>query len=95
LGLYAGIGKYMSKKLFANISCTQCQVCIKECPNQNISLVDNQIIFDNRCIFCLRCINNCPEESIQIGKLSYGKARWHGPKNNYKALRYKTPEDFY
>ncbi|NHJ06295.1 MAG: hypothetical protein EAX90_15825 [Candidatus Heimdallarchaeota archaeon] len=94
LGLYALIGEIMRKKLHADNKCTTCEICIKECPTQNISLKENQIVFDNRCIFCLRCINNCPEEAIQIGKISIGKARWHGPKNNYKSLRYKIPKTF-
>ena len=94
LVLYELIGNIMRKKLHTDNNCTTCKLCINECPTQNIILKDNQIIFGEKCIFCLRCINNCPEEAIQIGKISIGKARWHGPKSNYKSLRYKNPKTF-
>ncbi|MHA1188051.1 MAG: EFR1 family ferrodoxin [Candidatus Heimdallarchaeota archaeon] len=94
LGLFSLIGNVMSKKLHADDNCTACEICVEECPVQNISLIDNDIVFDDRCIFCLRCVNNCPEEAIQIGNITIGKARWRGPKSNFKSLKYKTPITF-
>ncbi|MHA1308684.1 MAG: EFR1 family ferrodoxin [Candidatus Heimdallarchaeota archaeon] len=91
LGLFSLIGTVMSKKLRADDKCTACEICVEECPVQNITLVDNNIVFDDRCIFCLRCVNNCTEEAIQIGNITIGKARWRDPKSNFKSLKYKTP----
>ena len=69
-------------------------MCVEECPQQNIKLKDGCITFNDNCIFCLRCVNNCPEEAIQIGKISVGKARWRGPKSNYKSMKYKIPKTY-
>lgn len=45
-------------------SCTKCELCVKNCPTNNISLVNDTINFHNKCISCLRCINICPFNSI-------------------------------
>ena len=87
--LYGLIGNSMTKKMHTTTDCNLCMGCVKECPQTNISLQDNHIIFLDRCIFCLRCVNNCPQRAIQIGKFTIGKARWHGPKSDYRPLRYR------
>ncbi|MHA1340051.1 MAG: EFR1 family ferrodoxin [Promethearchaeota archaeon] len=88
--VYLILIKYMKKKYYADEKCTYCQLCIKICPVNNISLHEEngkkRIVFGDKCIFCLRCINQCPAAAIQIGKYTVGKFRWHGPKNDFKPL---------
>lgn len=57
------IGK-TAKNFTINPNCNKCRLCIKNCPTNNISLVDNTINFNNKCISCLRCINICPFNAI-------------------------------
>jgi hypothetical protein len=38
-------------------------------------------------VLCLRCLHACPQEAIQIGKLTVDKFRWKGPKGDFKPLR--------
>jgi len=81
--LYLIMVNYMKKKFYATEDCTFCELCVKNCPVQNISIIDKEIVFGDQCVMCLRCIHQCPVEAIQIGKLTLGKFRWHGPKGNF------------
>lgn len=57
--------KFFGLELYAKKSCTQCGLCVKECPEHNIKLNDRgKIKFGFNCIMCMRCIYNCPQESI-------------------------------
>jgi len=43
--------------------CTQCTVCVKKCPNQNIVLTHGQIHFGTDCSACGRCMHICPKNA--------------------------------
>jgi len=86
--LYLIMVNFMKKRLYANEDCTFCQLCVKNCPVQNISIIDKEIVFGDQCVMCLRCIHQCPAEAIQIGKMTLGKFRWHGPLGDF------TPNKF-
>ena len=86
--LYLIMVNFMKKKFYATKDCTFCELCVKNCPVQNISIVDKEIIFGDQCIVCLRCIHQCPAEAIQIGKLTLGKFRWHGPLGDFKPKKF-------
>ncbi len=92
--LYSAFGESAARKLRATERCSACGLCARFCPTQNISIADGEVAFDDACVFCLRCVNNCPEEAVQMGKLSVGKARWHGPLGQYRPLRYRSPKVF-
>lgn len=53
--------------------CTDCGSCIKNCPMNNISLVEENIVFGSNCIGCVRCSFNCPQNAISIGILNKWK----------------------
>lgn len=46
-------------------ACGGCGVCAKNCPVENISLVDHRPVFANTCIMCFRCIYACPTHAMQ------------------------------
>jgi ferredoxin len=92
--LYGLIEKKMICSYRTDDTCNLCEICIQICPRKNIQIQDGRISFGDNCLLCLRCLNNCPQNSIQIGKITKGKARWHGPKNNYNPLKYKKPKSF-
>ncbi|MHA1521843.1 MAG: EFR1 family ferrodoxin [Promethearchaeota archaeon] len=91
--LYGLVGNSMTKKLHATADCNLCMRCVRECPQTNIFSENDEIKFHDQCIFCLRCVNICPQRAIQVGKLTVGKARWHGPKGDYRPLQYRIPQN--
>lgn len=76
--------KKIKPKFRADEKCTQCELCVKQCPSKNISLNNGSIIFDTHCYMCMRCINQCPSEAIQIGKGTVNKFRWRGPSGKFR-----------
>lgn len=56
--------------------CDLCQFCVKNCPNSNITLNNDKIIFGSNCSFCLRCIHRCPQEAIQIKNKTENKVKY-------------------
>lgn len=63
-------------------SCIKCNICIKNCPGSNISMVNGEITFNKKCIGCVRCYHFCPRNSILIGDKT---------KNSNKYYRYRGP----
>lgn len=65
--------KVMSKTFtpkFASISlkvdsekCTQCKVCVNNCPNKNIELKNGKITFSKHCLSCTKCMHICPKNA--------------------------------
>lgn len=50
--------------------CVDCNLCIKQCPTQNIYRDgNNQIKFHHNCLMCMRCSFFCPTAAIDIGFL--------------------------
>lgn len=50
--------------------CVDCNLCIKQCPMQNIYRAENnQIKFHHNCLMCMRCSFFCPTAAIDIGIL--------------------------
>ena len=46
--------------------CDSCEICLKKCPNNNISLDTNGIPQWGRdCLFCLYCEMKCPKDAIK------------------------------
>lgn len=43
--------------------CTRCNVCVKQCPNNNIELKNGKIAFSNNCLACSRCMHICPKNA--------------------------------
>lgn len=56
----------MGKKKVDSSICTKCDVCVKNCPMEAISL-DPYPVFSRGCIGCWRCINTCPRDCITSG----------------------------
>ncbi|HNW50154.1 MAG TPA: EFR1 family ferrodoxin [Prolixibacteraceae bacterium] len=64
--LYDIIGRFIfAKSFYASNSCTNCGLCIRQCPVQAIRLVDNRPFWSYRCESCMRCMNACPERAVE------------------------------
>jgi Pyruvate/2-oxoacid:ferredoxin oxidoreductase delta subunit len=64
-GYYIAGRFFLSKTFIANNKCTNCGLCIKECPTRSIKLVRNRPYWKLTCESCMRCLNNCPEKAIE------------------------------
>jgi Pyruvate/2-oxoacid:ferredoxin oxidoreductase delta subunit len=69
----------MDKSFWADDKCNNCVICKKICPAQNILITDGKPIWQHRCDQCFACLQWCPEESIQYGKNTSKKKRYHHP----------------
>ena len=80
-------GVYESDKSFyADDNCSNCGICEKICPVNNIILVDGIPLWQHRCQQCLACINFCPEKSIQFGTETLQTQRYHHPEISLKEI---------
>lgn len=52
-------------------NCTGCSLCVKGCPMENITLIDNRPHFGSECILCLNCLYSCPVGALSAGSLGY------------------------
>lgn len=71
--------------------CTKCNLCVKNCPVQNIERTDKGIKFNNNCIGCVRCYNYCPKECILLGDKTVDTKkfyRYKGPIDNLKISKF-------
>ena len=68
--------KFTSDFYCEHEACTQCMLCVKNCPQENIAF-DGKISFGSSCDMCLRCLHHCPAECIQIGEMTKGKVRYN------------------
>lgn len=71
---------------FVDENCTKCGICEKICPVNNIILIDGKPQWQHGCQQCLSCINYCPVQSIQFGKNTHGRGRYHHPEITAKDL---------
>ncbi|MFK5953873.1 MAG: glycyl-radical enzyme activating protein [Desulfobacterium sp.] len=52
---------------YIKTECIGCGICQKECPNDAISLVNQEPIVDPvKCDICGRCAESCPGEALQV-----------------------------
>ena len=65
LGYYF-VGRFILAKTFiANYNCTNCGLCMEQCPTQSIILEHNRPYWKFTCESCMKCMNFCPERAIE------------------------------
>ena len=64
-GYYVAGRFFLAKTFIANYNCTNCGLCIKECPTGSIKLVNDRPYWKLTCESCMRCLNHCPEKAIE------------------------------
>ncbi len=65
LGYYVGGRFFLAKTFIANRNCTNCGICIRECPTSSIRFVNKRPYWKLTCESCMRCMNHCPERAIE------------------------------
>lgn len=64
--LYYVFGRFaFAKSFYANYTCDNCNICIKNCPVKAIKIVDNRPFWTFKCESCMKCMNTCPKQSIE------------------------------
>lgn len=46
--------------------CIRCGTCVKQCPVNNIKMIDLELIHGHRCEFCIKCASSCPNKAIKV-----------------------------
>ena len=55
---------YAGSQLVTGRECSGCGICARDCPTDNIQIIEDRAVFNKSCILCMRCIYNCPEKAI-------------------------------
>ena len=66
LGRAEWYGVKCVKFFYADASCNHCGICVEKCPNHNITMKEDHVIFKRKCGLCMRCLYLCPRQSIRI-----------------------------
>lgn len=72
--------------------CIDCNLCIKQCPTQNIYRNDKgQIKFHHNCLMCMRCSFFCPTAAIDIGILQGWKVNGRYDFEKIRKMKLEKP----
>jgi NAD-dependent dihydropyrimidine dehydrogenase PreA subunit len=67
-------------------NCTECELCMRVCPVQNIEMDGGRPKWLHRCEQCLACINWCPAIAIKRGKRQSERKRYTNPRVSAEEL---------
>jgi len=79
--LYENIAEY-DKKFLVTDRCTNCGLCAKICPVNNIKIDKQRPVWLHHCEQCLKCLQWCPGEAIQYGRKTVNWKRYRNPSIN-------------
>lgn len=68
-----------SKDFYTTEACTQCGLCVKVCPVDNITIEHNQLEWHNKCEQCMACIQHCPQKALQYSTKTQRRKRYLHP----------------
>lgn len=60
-------------------ACTNCGLCEKICPVENIAVIDAKPKWLHKCEHCVACISRCPAEAINYGSKTLKRRRYRNP----------------
>lgn len=61
-------GEGIENYVYVEDTCTQCGICTKVCPVDNIEIdkENGKIAISDKCFMCFACIHHCPSNAIHI-----------------------------
>lgn len=63
---YFLVGRFLfAKTYYASIACTNCNLCVHQCPVRAIKIVDNRLFWTFHCESCMHCMSYCPHKAIE------------------------------
>ncbi len=71
--------RFQGRTMKADGRCTSCSLCERNCPMDNIRIIDGRPHFGTNCALCVRCSFFCPEGAISIGLLERWKVNGRYP----------------
>jgi ferredoxin len=72
-------------KFWVDEECNLCLNCQKICPSNNIQIVDDKPVWNQKCEFCQACIQWCPKKAIHIKNEDLNR-HYHHPQIKIKDL---------
>jgi len=69
----------MDDKFWVDEKCNQCGLCVKLCPEHNVTFQEEKLVWNHRCEQCFACLQWCPQEAVQYGKKTTEYDRYHHP----------------
>ena len=64
------IGVKCARFFYADAAkCNLCGICVNKCPNHNINMIENHIVFKRKRGLCMRCLYICPKRAIKTRRL--------------------------
>lgn len=68
------------RKFIVDDTCTECGICVRSCPVNNIELHEGKIRYLHHCEQCFACYHKCPVHAIQLKrKPLQGYTYYQGP----------------
>lgn len=61
-----GVGYFPFTPVVDQDTCSQCGICVENCPTGSIALDDTISITVESCILCASCVKICPEDAISL-----------------------------
>ena len=83
--LYDFLARLARRSFWVDGRCNQCGLCAQICQHGNVACGSAGVTFGDNCELCLRCVHLCPQEAIQIGRLTMNTVRWRGPDGRFDA----------
>jgi ferredoxin len=89
----------MKLHLRASRTCNRCGLCMRACPQGNITLRNGDVRFGWNCSVCFRCINTCPQRAIHLtgllnwmmgNAIQYTAPDWRPPSHADRRLTAKA-----
>ena len=74
------------KSFWVMDSCNRCGLCARICPEQNISITPDGLVWHSHCQMCYACIHWCPQRAVQNGKGTIDRKRYHHPEISPKDM---------
>lgn len=76
----------LSPKVYAD-KCIGCEICVKVCPMDNITMTDKKAVIGNNCTVCFACVHACPQHAMRTNGQDVRKERqYRNPQIKLKDL---------
>jgi len=69
----------MDKDYNISEKCTGCGICSKVCPVENITMSENEPVFQHHCEQCMACIQYCPKRALNYKNITQSRRRYTNP----------------
>lgn len=63
---YMGVEQEYDKGFYTDEKCVGCEICVKICPTQNITIQKKRPVWNHHCHGCMACVAYCPTKAIQF-----------------------------